>query len=294
MAGYNYPTPRSLESARDFSEAVRFTILNYFHEQLGWSIAECEERVKHELERRTANSACTRLERDHLWSLSGAKVLDVGCGQGAALHELLVRGADAIGVEPGEEFAALARWRLRDSGLDENRVQKASGEGLPFANNTFDYALSLQVLEHVRDPESFLREVHRVLIPGGRFYLACENYLAFREQHYRVPWLPLLPKQLGAAYLRAIGRKPEFLFEHVTYTTYPQVVMEAHRAGFRDETAAPLLQRLARPETIRSDRKRSLARLIQRVPESDTLLRSALHARNTFAVGIKLYLVKPR
>jgi SAM-dependent methyltransferase len=92
--------------------------------------------------------------------------------------------------------------------------------------------VSLQVLEHVGHPTGAVREIYRVLRPGGQAYIACENYLSFREQHYRVFWLPLLPKALGSLYLRARGRDPEFLRKHVRYTTFPVVLYHFLRAGF--------------------------------------------------------------
>jgi hypothetical protein len=71
-----------------------------------------------------------------------------------------------------------------------------------------------------------------VLRPGGHFYLSCENYLAFREGHYKVPWLPLMPKSIGSVYLRCIGRSPTFLQESVTYVTYPGVLRQCRKLGF--------------------------------------------------------------
>jgi hypothetical protein len=56
--------------------------------------------------------------------------------------------------------------------------------------------------------------------------------LSFREPHYGVFWLPLLPKPLGAMYLRARGRSPTFLLTSITYTTQPWVRRILRRCGF--------------------------------------------------------------
>ena len=80
------------------------------------------------------------------------------------------------------------------------------------------------MLEHARDPKRVIHEIARVLKPGGFAEISCENYLAFREQHYGVAWLPCLPKWLGALYLRLRGRNPAFLRNHVTYIYYPTLV----------------------------------------------------------------------
>jgi ubiquinone/menaquinone biosynthesis C-methylase UbiE len=173
---------------------------------------------------------------DSGWNVPGKKVLDVGAGQGGMILELLEQHADAYGVEPGSEFARLAQMRVVEKGHDPDRVRLEGGELLGFGDNYFDYVVSLQVLEHVRSPNAVLSEIFRVLQPGGRCYLSCENYLSFREPHYRVRWLPLLPKGLGALYLKFLGRDPAFLIDYVYYTTYPQVWRICSRIGFKNIT----------------------------------------------------------
>ncbi len=107
------------------------------------------------------------------------------------------------------------------------------GENLPVASASVDLIVSLQVLEHVQNPKRVIEEAYRVLKPGGCFFFAYENYLSFYEPHYRVRWLPLLPKRLGAAYLRGLGRDSAFLLEAVTYTTFPTVRRHLFRTGFK-------------------------------------------------------------
>jgi ubiquinone/menaquinone biosynthesis C-methylase UbiE len=233
---FDYPRQLDLAHATDVGSAIRITMLNCLHYQLGWPRDACEAQARKEEERRLPRALIASLENTRGWRVEGARMLDVGAGQGGLLLELLHTGADAYGVEPGAEFRTLAALRLEQDGFEPARVIAAPGESLPFPDDHFDYAVSLQVLEHVRDPEPVLREMFRVLKPGGRCFISCENYLSFREQEYRVAWLPLLPKSIGARYLRLRGRDPAFLLNYVHYTTYPQIWRLCKRAGFMNQT----------------------------------------------------------
>ena len=264
------------------------------HHQLGWSIEQCAERVATELSRAIPGRVFAKLT-DSGWQLEGARLLDLGAGQGGAVLEALIRGADAYGVEPGKEFRALGRLRLQDAGYDPERIVCAPGEELPFPDDTFDYGITLQVLEHVPDPRPLMEELFRVLRPGGRCYVSCENYLAFMEQHYRVPWLPMLPKWLGARYLRALGRNPAFLREYVYYTTYPQIWRLARDVGFENLTWQTALRRFNSPSSLGRPSARLVASTAQRLPmrARARVARTLLHLNAFWRVGVRLHLSKP-
>jgi SAM-dependent methyltransferase len=163
-----------------------------------------------------------------LGELPGKTILDIGAGLGGLSAELAKRGAKVIALEPARDRCALISQRLRDQAA----AIAAVGEAIPLADSSVDHIVSLQVLEHVRNPRQVIREAYRVLKPGGCFFASYENYLGFREPHYRVRWLPLLPKRLGAAYLRCRGRDPQFLLQSVTYTTFPSVRRAFLSTGF--------------------------------------------------------------
>ncbi|MDP4195854.1 MAG: class I SAM-dependent methyltransferase [Bacteroidota bacterium] len=291
---YNYETPLKIEAADNIKTAIKYTIINYMYHQLGWNLDECMQRVEVEFNREIPKSMLDYLEHQG-WEKTG-KLLDLGSGQGGLVEEALLRGYDAYGVEPGEEFVKLSKLRLKNNKLDETKVLNVNGENLPFEDNTFDYVISLQVLEHVKDPIPILKEIFRVLKPNGKCYLSCENYLAFKEQHYRVKWLPLLPKFLGAIYLRLKKKNPSFLLEYVHYTTYPQIWRMIKKVGFINETYNDRIQKIFDPEKINSSLKRSIMKLLNIFPK--TLVRSIyinmLHINNLFRVGVRVQLIKPK
>ena len=103
------------------------------------------------------------LIRETFAPLSGKRILDIGCGSGTLAKRLTEDGAAVTGVDPGA--AALAQARAAVPGA---RFEAASGEALPFPDDSFDGAVLLNALHHVPDPAAALAEAARVLVPGGR------------------------------------------------------------------------------------------------------------------------------
>jgi SAM-dependent methyltransferase len=111
-----------------------------------------------------------------------ARALDVGCGVGQVVARLNDAGFEAHGVDvsqPNIERAqkVCPRCRLYD------------GRKLPFADHYFASAGALNVLEHVDEPEAFIREVVRVVAPGGKVVLSSPNFFrvfGLRDYHPRM------------------------------------------------------------------------------------------------------------
>jgi ubiquinone/menaquinone biosynthesis C-methylase UbiE len=91
-------------------------------------------------------------------------VLDLGCGPGNLLP--LIHARKIVGVDPSDSL--LTQARTRTAGRAEVQLIKALAEKLPFANDVFDRIVCSEVLEHVREPERALAEMHRVAKPGAK------------------------------------------------------------------------------------------------------------------------------
>lgn len=107
--------------------------------------------------------------------LAGGAVLDVGCGVGAYGAALRAHTPRVFGVEVEGTYAREAAAM--------GHVVQALGEQLPFADNRFDLVLSHEVIEHIADDRACVREMVRVLKPGGRLVLFCPNRLYPFETH---------------------------------------------------------------------------------------------------------------
>jgi SAM-dependent methyltransferase len=119
---------------------------------------------------------------------AGDKVLEVGCGAGTDLLQFAKHGAIATGVDLTASHVDLARRRLDGLAL----VYQADMRKLPFADNTFDYVYSHGVLHHSDEPEKVVREMLRVLRPGGRMnihvYALWSYFTIWRLLRYGRKW----------------------------------------------------------------------------------------------------------
>ena len=92
----------------------------------------------------------------------GARALDVGCGVGQVVARLKEAGFEAHGVDVSEPSIARARRFCENCMVYD-------GTRLPYPDNHFASAGALNVLEHVEQPEEFIRDVVRVVEPGGKW-----------------------------------------------------------------------------------------------------------------------------
>jgi ubiquinone/menaquinone biosynthesis C-methylase UbiE len=105
---------------------------------------------------------------------SGLDVLDVGCGQGIDLARYARAGANVTGIDLTPRHAELARAHLAAHGL-EGTVVNGDAETLPFPDDSFDRVSSNGVLHHTPNIEAALREIRRVLRPGGEARIIVYN-----------------------------------------------------------------------------------------------------------------------
>lgn len=110
-----------------------------------------------------------RLVRAALGAKAGERILDVGCGPGFYLAELLEEvgpEGSLMGLDQSPQMLALAARRCE--GHPNVAVRQADASSLPIDDASFDAALSVQVLEFVPDVNQALAELHRALRVGGR------------------------------------------------------------------------------------------------------------------------------
>jgi len=165
----------------------------------------------------------------------GKRVIDCGCGAGEYVRALTALGADAWGIEHSAQKVAEASRR---GGLGEGRVAIGDLEAVEFGDGHFEVALVNEVLEHVPRDDRALREIYRILEPGGVAVIFSPNRLYPFETHgvslrsgtavpHYTPFVPYVPVRLGLFRywarnywpweLRALVRSAGFAIERCTY-----------------------------------------------------------------------------
>lgn len=99
----------------------------------------------------------------------GKRILDIGCGDGALTYLLSQKGGYMVGVDPSDEAINFAKGKTR--GIKNLEFLKASAYYLPFKQNTFDYIVSSDVIEHLKKPHKMLAEIRWGLNEKGNIII---------------------------------------------------------------------------------------------------------------------------
>ncbi len=141
--------------------------------------------------------AAAHFGRDPLgpFPLKGLKLLDIGCGGGLAAEPLARLGAEVLGIDASEAAISAAATHAAESGV-EMRYRATTAEALLAEGGRFDLVVTLEVVEHVADLESFLGAAAGLVAPGGAMVAATLNRTlkafatAIVGAEYILRWLP--------------------------------------------------------------------------------------------------------
>jgi SAM-dependent methyltransferase len=105
------------------------------------------------------------------------RVLDFGCGPGAFLSATSPFCASIVGADISRGFIDASRDLIKRRDIDNASVVHVGGNGLPFASESFDTVLCIDVLHHLEVTSAALEEIRRVLKPGGVLYILEPNQM---------------------------------------------------------------------------------------------------------------------
>jgi 2-polyprenyl-6-hydroxyphenyl methylase/3-demethylubiquinone-9 3-methyltransferase len=112
---------------------------------------------------------------DQRVSLSGKKVVDVGCGGGILAESMAERGATVTGIDMGEAPLAVARLHLKESGQSVNYEQITAEALAEREPGQYDVVACMEMLEHVPDPASTIAACAKLVKPGGYVFFSTIN-----------------------------------------------------------------------------------------------------------------------
>ena len=136
------------------------------------------------------------------------RVLDYGCGGGEIVKILRAQEVEAFGCDTF--YGAAVYSELENSALLGTQILEMEENKIPFPDNYFDFLVSNQVIEHVKELDKTLAEFQRVLKPGGQLLTIFPDKSTWREGHCDIPFLHWFPKQSTpriyyALLLRSLG-----------------------------------------------------------------------------------------
>lgn len=182
--------------------------------QLGFSELYGGAMYDHRRRQRKAKTILAVLEDHFGQSVRDLCILDVGSSTGIIDNYLASHVAWIVGMDIDHEGVAYARRNFRAKNL---HFLTADAMQLPYTDSAFDVVICAQVYEHVPSAETLMKEIHRVLKPGGVCYFAAGNRLALMEPHYRLPFLSIVPPTLAHKYLRILGKGNHYYEKHLTF-----------------------------------------------------------------------------
>lgn len=207
-------SPNMIE--KEFERRLKKNLKKYYCDELG--LSNYEERIKSRLNEdlgRCLNEV--RIIEQYTGTIKGKDVLCIGSGWGGITVAAGKIGARAVGIEPEKELIEISKLRASVRSVECNFIL-GKGERLPFKDGTFDVIECFTVLEHVENPRLVIEEMIRVLKCEGFCYIVVPNYLYPYEEHYKIYWIPMLPKRLAKFQLRLFGRNPDFI-GNISYIT---------------------------------------------------------------------------
>lgn len=180
----------------------------------------------------------------HIPGLINRRTLDLGSGRGKFLVDVARRGGAVVGFEKNPEYIKLAHERAERAGVSIT-VSSGMAEHLPYQAGEFEFVNMGEVIEHVDDPSAVLREVHRVLAPGGILYISAPSRYGLKDPHFHLYFINWLPRTWTHAVIGLFGRHEGKEYDgraglqrldEMHYYTRAQLknLLAEHGFGFRD------------------------------------------------------------
>ncbi len=206
--------------------------------------------------------------------LPKGRALDIPCGQGALAERLRAQGFEVFCGDLDREWYRIADGHFHQVDLNGN---------LPYRDQSFDYVTCVEGIEHLENPHLLIREIGRVLKPGGSVVITTPNIMNIKSRLYFL----LRSYFNNFRYFPQPSNQRELLSLHVNPIPFGELRYILNRYGFRIETVScnrftkkyqwlmPFLIPLIRLMTRRKNREARFL-LKKELLEGDILIVSAM------------------
>ncbi len=149
----------------------------------------------------------TKLEKTDSLLRPDDLVLEIGCGTGTTALHHAPRVNHILATDISAKMIDIARQKGRSAGIENVRFEVSSIESLDTAPNQYDVILAHSILHLVEDVPKTLRQLHRMLKPGGRLI---SNTQCIGDSAAWLGWVAPLGRKLGVLPRVNVFREPEF------------------------------------------------------------------------------------
>lgn len=140
-------------------------------------------------------------------------LLDIGCSTGYLTTTYSSVFTNVTGLDIDEKAIQHAQC---ENSSEHIKFQVGDSMNINFPENSFDAITCTHIYEHVPNSTQLLKEIYRVLKPGGFCYFAAGNRFKIMEDHYRLPMLSVIPKWMANYYIRLCGKSDAYYETHLS------------------------------------------------------------------------------
>ena len=171
--------------------------------------------------------------QDALGELSSFNLLDIGSSTGIMTNEYSKYFTHTVGIDIDQEAVEFSKKNYKKESLEFLCVPI---EELDYSDGHFDVITCSHIYEHVPDANELLKEIYRLLKPGGVFYFSAVNRYKIIEGHYKLPFLSFFPKKLSNVYLVITNKGKKYYENHLSLRNLKKLVNDFEIIDYTIET----------------------------------------------------------